>query len=136
MNDKHNQRNGSRRRGAACVELAVLAPFLVFMFVITIDYGRVFYYSIIVENAARKGALYGCQDSNHAQDSAGIQAAALADATDLSPAPTVTSASSTDKKGNSTLNVTVAFNMPTITNFPGVPQPVALSRTVTIPVLP
>ncbi len=136
MNFPRKQSIRPSRRGAACVELAVLAPFLVFMFVITIDYGRVFYYSVIVENAGRKGAFYGCQDGNHAQDSAGIRAAALADAGDLSPAPTVTSSPGTDAQGNSILNVTVAFNMPTITNFPGIPTMVPLSRTVTVPVLP
>jgi Flp pilus assembly protein TadG len=133
---KRSQPNQPSRRAAACVELAVLAPFLVFMFVITVDYGRVFYYSIIVENAARKGAFYGCQDSNHSQDNVGIQAAALADATDLSPLPTVKSTTGIDKNGNTTISVTVACNMKTITNFPGIPSPVALTRTVTARVIP
>ena len=32
----------SKRRGAAAVELAVLAPFLLFLFLITVDFARVF----------------------------------------------------------------------------------------------
>lgn len=47
------------RRGAAAVELAVLLPFLAFLFAIATDFARVFHYSQVIENCALNGAVYG-----------------------------------------------------------------------------
>jgi Flp pilus assembly protein TadG len=47
--------NARPRRGAATVELAVLLPVIAFLFVIAVDYARVFYYSQVIENCARQG---------------------------------------------------------------------------------
>ena len=38
--------------------MALLLPLLVFLYVIGVDFARVFYYSQVIENAARNGALY------------------------------------------------------------------------------
>jgi hypothetical protein len=46
------------RPGAAAVEFAVLLPFLAFLFIIAIDWARVFYYSVTCLNCARNGALW------------------------------------------------------------------------------
>jgi Flp pilus assembly protein TadG len=46
------------RRGTASVELAILLPFLTFIFLIAVNFARVFYFSQIIENCARNGALY------------------------------------------------------------------------------
>jgi Flp pilus assembly protein TadG len=121
-----------------------LVPFLTFVFVIAVDYGRVFYYSMTVQNSARKGALYGSQDAAHSADTSGIKTAALADATDItepsdgasSSGPGVSSTTGTDSNGSPTLNVTVTYTMNTITKYPGVPDSVSLSRTVSMRVLP
>src|SRR5262245_40355387 len=51
-------REGRRRRGAAVAELAIVLPLLAFLFLIAVDYCRIFYYSQIVANCARNGALY------------------------------------------------------------------------------
>jgi hypothetical protein len=109
---------------------------LAFIFLIAVDYGRVFFYSITLENAARRGALYGSLDAAHAIDSSGIQAAALTDATDISPAPTVTSKVGTDANGNGTVMVTVSFTFRTISNYPGIPDSTDLSRRVSMRILP
>jgi Flp pilus assembly protein TadG len=127
--------NRHNRPAAASVELAVLVPFLTFIFLITVDFGRVFYYSITLNNAAAAGALYGCLDSMHAKDTSGIKTAALADATNVSN-PTVTSTQGTDSNGNPTVNVTVAYTLSSLTNYPGIPPSVSLSRTVSMRVLP
>ena len=60
------------RPGAASVELAVLLPFLGFMFVIAVDYGWIFNFALTAENAAREGALYGSHDTTHSTDTTGI----------------------------------------------------------------
>jgi len=47
----------SVRRGVAATELALLLPFLCFLFVITIDFARVFYFDLTVANCARNAGL-------------------------------------------------------------------------------
>src|SRR5688500_14469174 len=86
-----------RRRGAAVVELAVLLPLLVFLFVIAVDFARIFYYSVTLTNCARAGAMYASDPTTSGESAfASTQAAALADATNLSPPPTVTSVNGVD----------------------------------------
>lgn len=121
----------SARRAVAVVELAVLLPFIAFLFVIAVDFSRIFYCSQIIENCARQGALYASDPKAAANNLySSVQAAALADAANLSPQPTVTSASGTDASGNAYVSVTVTWTFQTITGFPGIPNNVTLSRTV------
>src|SRR5437016_4731782 len=61
------RRHQQSRLGAAAVELAVLLPLLIFLFVITLEWGRVFYYSVTMSNAARQGAIYLCDPVLRAQ---------------------------------------------------------------------
>jgi Flp pilus assembly protein TadG len=51
-----------RRHGVAAVELAILLPLLGFLFVIALDYSRIFYFTMVVTNCARSGAIYGSQN--------------------------------------------------------------------------
>ena len=112
------------------MELALLLPFLAFIFVIAVDWARIFYYSQTVTNCARNGAIY-CSDPFAMATSpyASVTQAALADAADLSPAPTVTSTSGTDASGSAYVEVTVSYNFQTLTNFPGVPATMIIART-------
>ena len=125
-------RSSRSRSGAAAVELAVLLPFLAFLFVIAVDWARVFYYSIAVTNCARNGALYLSQQQSAKTTSAPytdsgyvnlyvsaaspITAAALADAPDLTPTPSVTSTTGSDSYGPY-VEVTVSYPFQTVTNF-------------------
>lgn len=121
------------RRGAATVELAVLLPIIAFLFVIAVDFARVFYFSQIIENCARQGALYASDPKAPAYNLyTTVQDAALADAPGLSPQPTVSSTTGTDSAGNAYVAVTVTWQFQTITGFPGVPNNVNLSRTVQV----
>jgi Flp pilus assembly protein TadG len=127
----------TRRKGAAAVELAILLPLLAFLFVIGVDYSRLFYHSLTVANCARNGALYGCDPTRDAAASpyTSIQQAALADASTLSPTPTVTSSYGSDSSGNY-VEVTVTYQFQTITNYPFVPNTVNISRTVRMMMIP
>jgi Flp pilus assembly protein TadG len=125
-----------RRSGVAVVELAVLLPLLVFLFVIGIDFARLFYHLVTVSTAARNGALYGSMEPKHSTDTAGIKAAALADCQNLSPAPKVFSQTGTDELGHPCVKVTVSWTFSTVSHFPLVPSTVALSRTVQMRVAP
>ena len=125
------RRRLSGRRGAAVVELAVLLPFLMLLFVLAVDFARVFYCSLTVTNCARAGALYASDPVTAAESPfASIQAAALADATNLSPQPTVTSQQGTDALGQPYVEVTVTYSFSTISGYLGDAADVQLVRKV------
>jgi Flp pilus assembly protein TadG len=118
------------RPGAAAAEVAILLPFLAFLFVIAVDWARLYYFSMTVANCARNGAVYAGDPTQAAYSPyADVTAAAQADAPNFSPAPTVTTASGSDSNGAYT-DVTVSATFNTLTNFPGVPSATTVTRTV------
>jgi Flp pilus assembly protein TadG len=127
-------RKSSRsRRGAAAAELAVLLPFLAFLFVIAVDWARIFYYPLVVDNCARNGAVYASDSYAPIKSPyATLQDAAQADAPNLSPKPTVTSVSGVDASGNKYVDCTVSYAFSTFSNFPGVPKSNTIVRTVRV----
>jgi len=70
------------------------------------------------------------KDAQTSAATANTAAAAVADATNLSPAPTVSTASGTDAAGRPYVEVTAAYTFRTITGLPGVPNAVNLTRKV------
>jgi Flp pilus assembly protein TadG len=121
------------RRGAQVAEFAILLPFLAFMFVIVIDWARIFYYQITVTNCARNGAMLYARQQSASSTGAGytdsglvnlylnaspdpVTAAALADASDLSPTPTVSKTTGSDTYG-AYVEVTVSYTFNTVTGF-------------------
>lgn len=124
-----------RRRGVAAVELAVLLPLLFFLFAVSLDYCRIFYYSVAVSNCARNGAAYGSTDYARARDIVGIQAAAQADGR-FNLDPQLLRVTPTTDNALSYVQVTVTYPFTPITHFPGIPRQTNLSRTVRIPVVP
>ena len=143
------------RKGAQVVEFAIVLPFIAFMFVIAVDWARVFYYSIAVRNCARNGALYLSQQQSakttsspytdsgyvnlYVNSASPVTAAALADAPDLTPTPTVTSTSGSDSYGPY-VEVTVSCPFQTVTNFSVgnflVPSSTNVTRTIRMYVPP
>jgi hypothetical protein len=108
-----------------------------FLFVIALDFGRVFFYSQVITACARNGALYACDANTQAKSPyASVEDAALASAAGLTPAPTVSSSTTTDASGNACVQVTVAWQFQTITSYPGIPTTVDLVRTVQMRVAP
>ena len=142
------------RPGAAAVEFALLLPFLAFLFVIAVDYGRIIYYTVTIDNCVHNGAIFASQtfDNQNQQwignnqywqcPSGQISAvvdATLADGGSLNPAlksSNVTVSTGTDADGNSTTTVTVNYTFQTITNFPGVPANVTIVRSCQMRVAP
>jgi Flp pilus assembly protein TadG len=127
------QVRSDRRRGVAAVELAILLPFLAFVFVVAVDWCRIFYFTVTLDNCARNGALnafdsYALARSPYSSSSA----AALADAANLSPPPTVTTSSGVDGYGQAYAECTVTYTYETLTNFPGVPRDTVITRTVRV----
>lgn len=79
MNRDINIRTRSQR-GTSLVEVALMLPFLLLLLLVVVDFGRAYYISIEVTNAARAGAQYGVFNSS---DTAGMQTAATTDASDV-----------------------------------------------------
>ena len=120
-----------RRSGTAVVELALLLPLLVFLFLIAADVARIFYFSLTLTNSARAGALYASDPATIPESPfPNVQAAALADATNLSPPPTITQTMGADASGRPYVEVTAAYTFNTITGFPGIPNTIQLQRSV------
>lgn len=71
-------------RGAALVELAVTTPLFVLLMMGALELGRIAYFAIEVENAARAGASYGAVNIGNANLTTTIQQAAKNDAPDVS----------------------------------------------------
>src|SRR5438093_12899016 len=76
------------RGGAAAAELALLLPFLGLMFVIALDFCRIFYITQTIQNCAWVGAMYASgnaiyPDGSDAEDAA--QQAAVTESCSLNP---------------------------------------------------
>jgi Flp pilus assembly protein TadG len=145
-------RRGVSRRGTAAAELAILLPFLMFLLMVAIDYARIFYFGVVIENCARNGAYYASDypNNNYVYNDiygyASLDDAVLRDASNLSPQPTyqVGYSSSSDGPFTSTppsggggyAQVTVTWTFNSLTNYPGIPSSVALTRSCTMQVAP
>jgi Flp pilus assembly protein TadG len=135
-----------RQSGAASVELALLMPLLVLMFLGVADFGRAFYWVITLAHAARAGAQFGAQGTTNAANATGIRQAALDEAQnigsiDVSSARicecddgTVVDCATTPSCGSYGVprvfvRVTTSTEFRTVVPYPGVPDTVSLSRT-------
>ncbi|HKB02092.1 MAG TPA: TadE/TadG family type IV pilus assembly protein [Gemmataceae bacterium] len=132
---RHGHRNRELRHGAAVVELAVLAPFLVFLLLIAVDFARIFYAAVILDNCARNGAMYEADPYIRVESPYKTTAeAALADAPNLmsdpNNLPKVTSTTGVDEVSKPYVEVTVSHKFTTVSKFPGIPNDVTLVRTV------
>ena len=111
--------------------MAILAPLMVFLFVIAVDFARVYYFSLTLTNCARSGAFYA-SDPWTASESpfASTTEAALSEAVNISPAPTISERHGADGSGHAWVEVTAEHTFTTLTGFPGIPNDVELKRTV------
>ncbi len=141
------ERHGGRRAGTTTVELAMLLPLLLLIALGAVDFGRVFYMSVEVANAARAGVQYGAQSTVTSTDYTGMVNAAKNDAPDI-PALTASasrwckcagSSTAFDCSQNNCLNsnpqvpevyvqVDTQATFNTLVNYPGLPSPVTLSK--------
>jgi Flp pilus assembly protein TadG len=139
--------NSESSAGAATVELALILPVLVLIMLGLLDMGRVFYGAITVVNSARAGVSYGSRNVVQATDTAGMIAAAQADAVDVtglqffaghdcqcasnSP-PAVACTVTTCIDGSTPLMYVwtrVEGTFSTTLPYPGIPNSITLTRT-------
>jgi Flp pilus assembly protein TadG len=150
-------RPSRRRRAAASVELALVLPFLGFLFVVGIDYARIFYFAVTLENCARNGAYYASNYPN-ANDIyndiygySSLDDAVLRDSSNLidpnnsASKPTYQVGYGTSPTGpfnqavgtaDGYVQVTVNWTYQSLTRYPGLPTSVNLSRAVIMRVAP
>jgi Flp pilus assembly protein TadG len=125
----------ARRRGGAAAELAFLLPVLTFIFIVAIDFCRLFYAYNVITNCARNGALWAADplaQPPYSESYGSLFLAAAADAGNLNPALTssnVSSSTGTDGQGNPTVIVTVTYQFNMVSSYLGFGS-VNLSRSV------
>ena len=135
------------RRGAAAVELALLLPVLVFCSMMSVDFARVAYVQVTLQNCARNGALYELYAEMNTVDKAGIlmpyssvSSAVQADAPAYmanDPSFSVAATSPALSANNYvTVTVTYAFRPIALLSMGGMPSigsPITLSQSATMP---
>ncbi|MGE5750399.1 MAG: TadE family protein [Gemmatimonas sp.] len=132
--------------GGAMLELAVVLPVLILIAIGVMDYGRVYFTSIAVANAARAAAEYGTAMTGNQNKTANIQSMALLDGAEagsmtITPVTTckcgatVVACSGTTCAGYGVPRVYVAVtatkDVALILKYPGLPATVTISRTAT-----
>ncbi len=114
--------------------MALLLPFLAFLFCVAVDYCRSFQAAQVIDSAARSAALYasGAADvdpSTTAADAA-VQAAVTEGASLNPPLPSSGVAVST---GGGSATVTVTYSFELFTSYTGITDALTIQRTVTMP---
>jgi Flp pilus assembly protein TadG len=128
------------KAGQAATEFAMVAPLLALVLVGVSDFARAFYFYEEVVAAARAGAQFGSQGVTYAVNSTDIQAAALANGTNVpgmtvsssvctcqSPAPSGETACTTGYCNGANASATyvtvnTAATFTTLITYPGVPH--------------
>jgi Flp pilus assembly protein TadG len=133
----------TNQRGSSVVELAIAMPFLLLLAVGTLDFGRVFFDTIAVAQAARSGAQYGVQSIEKSADIDGMIAAAEDAAEDIGTVNVAAERVCTCAGGGEVdcttgtcgvskpeiyVKVTVDKTFNTLTKYPGVPDGFAVRR--------
>lgn len=136
-------------QGGAMVELAVVLPVLILIAIGVMDYGRVFFTSIAVSNAARAGAEWGARGEGVNSDKftemqnfaklEGAQAGTItvtANRTCRCGLTVVTCATAADCGGGygpaaEFIDVTASKTVTLLIKYPGLPASINISRTAT-----
>jgi len=146
----------SRHKGQSAVELAASMTLLSILLVLACDFGRMYYAYVAVSDAARAGAQFGAQSLVTAAYADGIKLAVTNDAANISLAsgsPIVSqctcvstadpkivkqcasSYNCSDNPGATWVTVSVSAPFTTLLSYPGLSNPVTLSKTAEIQVL-
>jgi Flp pilus assembly protein TadG len=132
----------SRQLGQALLEVTLICTVLTAAMLGAAELGRLSYAAIVVSNAARAGLQYGAQSRVTAQDSAGMQQAALNDGqnvTTMTATATHYCSCSTGSTANCTsascgtgrlieyVQVNTSARVPMIFHCPGLPASITLN---------
>lgn len=105
---------GASRPAAAAVEMALILPFLAVMFAATVDFGRVFYATQVLDTSAAAGLMYATGTAWAATDTTtAAQTAAVTEGASLNPPLQTAQVTVTYSGGKAT--VTVSYDFPLLT---------------------
>lgn len=135
--------------GTSMIEMAILAPMLIFLVIGLIEVGRYTYYGVVTAHAAFAGAEYGAQNLYNAQNKSAMQTAALNDAGNppnfyanakyiCSSNGAAAGACPSGTPGAGTIyyvQVTVTGTVNSLLNYPGIPTSAPVSATSTMRVI-
>lgn len=132
------RKRGNNRRGAAAVEMALVLPFLMLMFVVAVDFARIFHVTQALHHSVYSGALVASGTSPTPTLPVSllgrVKEAVCAAATGL---PLPIDPDSVSMSGASdTVTVTVDYDFPLATGVLGSSGTVRLRRGMTLPVAP
>jgi Flp pilus assembly protein TadG len=125
------------RKGAVAAEAAILLPFIALMFVVAVDFCRVFYATQTVQSCADVAALYAsgtAMSDPSVSPTAAAQQAVVAEGASLSPP--LTRDAVTISVQNGLVTATVTYQFQTLTGYPGLPGNVTITRTVQMRLAP
>jgi hypothetical protein len=136
---RRRNRRVRRRRGATAAELAICLPLLILLCLTSVDFGRFAYAYLALGNAGRVGAEVGATRSYSAAGAAdwqqAVEAAIREDfstAGGLDPAQLVVAVDvARDSYGLDRITITTMYPFTTVANWPAVPRPLDIERTVT-----
>jgi Flp pilus assembly protein TadG len=128
--------------GSSFIELALVLPLLLLIFIPAVDLGRAFYAAIEVSSAAEAGAMYGVQNPS---DVAGMESASTSGASNLSGISATATYGCECSDGTSSvascttppactynyvnyIDVVVTAPYATTFNYPGLPSSMNISR--------
>ncbi len=130
----------ARRSGAAATEFVIALPLLIALTLTAVDFGRIAYATVAVNNAARVGAERGAtrqfSDYTYAAWRADIESHVMAELQSLSGSSvssvTVDVATSGAPGGLRRIDVAVECTFATVVDWPALPQPLRIRRNVCI----
>jgi Flp pilus assembly protein TadG len=125
------------RRGAAAAEMALILPFIGLMFVVAVDYCRIYYATQTIWNCAQSAAAYASGTARSPSATGNIlaaQQAAVADGVTLNPPLQLDNV--TVVIGQQTATVTIQYPFSMLTLVLGNDSTVVIERTVTVSLFP
>jgi Flp pilus assembly protein TadG len=132
------QREDLTRHGAAATELAIMLPFLLLLFGVILDFGRVYFVSQTLDNSVNAAALFACGAAwtpSGSTDSITLaKAAACSEACSLSP-PLDSSNVAVMQNGN-VFTVVVTYDCPLLTPILNPSRQIRMTRTLVVNRLP
>ena len=131
--------------GGAALELAVVFPVLLLLIIGAVDYGRIYFTSVTVANAARAGAEYGAQGVKTYNDTVGMKNFAKLDGAEAAGTLNVSvlrfcrcadvahacSACSGGAAPDIYFQITATDTVGTLLPYPGLPTRIPISRQAT-----
>lgn len=137
-----SRKPNNSRSGVAAVEFAVVLPALILIIMGCVDFGRFAYSYIAVTNAARAGAGYGIVHpftdftkpnwETRVRQAVGYEMTMIPDFDPMNPDQVQITTSPTST-GDWWVTVDVTYTFRMASALPGLPNPVTLQRSVTMP---